>query len=220
VQRPRTADRKKLTRRFAANTANGAGLDQTAEACHQHVRPVQFIDVRAEPELAGVNGWCYLLAGEAGGLVLSELIPEAAPVGGLAMPEEPEEGVLVSAGGVDGIVEGDVDGVVEGVVADGLIGAGEDVSSTFLPQAPSASSADSATAVAAGLNWTEFMRVFLFKMDGKRHKRSLNLPKQPTVADETQAYHLVGIFRRRRSSYYIGSGVGCTSPGSGGVDSG
>ena len=85
-------------------------------------------------------------------------MPEAAPLGGVAMPEEePEllpEGVLVSAGGVDGMVDGDVDGVVAG----GLIGAGVEVSSTFLPQAPRASSAESATAVAAGLNWTEFMR--------------------------------------------------------------
>jgi hypothetical protein len=92
-------------------------------------------------------------------LVLSELMPEAAPDGGLAMPDEPDEGVLVSAGGVDGIV----DGVVEGVVAGGLMGAGEEVSSTFLPQAPSASSAESATAVAAGLNWIEFMGVFPFQ---------------------------------------------------------
>ena len=90
--------------------------------------------------------------------MLSELMAEAAPVGGLAVLEEPEllpeeEGVLVSAGRVDGIVDGDVDGVVAG----GLMGAGLEVSSTFLPQAPSANSAVSATAVTAGLNWTEFM---------------------------------------------------------------
>jgi hypothetical protein len=102
----------------------------------------------------------YLLAGAAGGFVLSELMPaEAALAGGLAIPEAPEllpEGVLVSAGGVDGIAGG---GEVEGVVAGGLMGAGVTVSSTFLPQAPSTSSAESATAVAAGLNWTEFMGV-------------------------------------------------------------
>ena len=89
--------------------------------------------------------------------MLSELMADAAPVGGLAMLEEPEllpEGVLVSAGGVDGIVVGEVDGVVAG----GLMGAGVEVSSTFLPQAPSASNAVSATAVATGLNWTEIMR--------------------------------------------------------------
>jgi hypothetical protein len=98
----------------------------------------------------------YLLAGAAGGFVLSE--PEAAVAGGLAIPEAPEllpEGVLVLPGAVDGI--GDGVGEVDGVVAGGLIGAGVDVSSTFLPQAPSANSAESATAVAAGLNWTEFM---------------------------------------------------------------
>ena len=86
---------------------------------------------------------------------------DAAPDGGLAMPEEPEvlpEGVLVSAGGVDGMVDGLVDGEVDGVVAGGLIGAGVEVSSTFLPQAASTNSAESATAVAAGLNWTEFIR--------------------------------------------------------------
>jgi hypothetical protein len=90
-------------------------------------------------------GWRYLLAGEAGGLVLSELMPEAAPLGGLAMPDEPE-GVLVSAGGVDGAVDGE------------LMGADLEASSTFLPQAPSANNAESARTVAAGLNWNEFMR--------------------------------------------------------------
>jgi hypothetical protein len=104
------------------------------------------------PNSHDANDCRYLLAGAAGGLVLSEPMPDAAPAGGLAMPDDPDEGVLVSAGGVDGIVEGVSAGVVEGVVAGGLMGAGEDVSSTFLPQAPSASSAESATAVAAGLN--------------------------------------------------------------------
>ena len=75
---------------------------------------------------------------------------DAAPVGGIAVPEERElvpellpEGMLEPAGGVDGMVDGDVD--------DGLIGAGLDVSSTFLPQAPRANSAESATTVTAGL---------------------------------------------------------------------
>ena len=73
---------------------------------------------------------------------------DAAPVGGIAVPEERElvpellpEGMLEPAGGVDGMVDGD----------DGLIGAGLDVSSTFLPQAPRANSAESATTVTAGL---------------------------------------------------------------------
>jgi hypothetical protein len=97
----------------------------------------------------GVPG-AYLLAGAAGGLVLSEPMAEAAPDGGLAMPD----GVLVSAGGVDGMVD-----VVDGDVAGGLMGAGVDASSAFLPHAPSASSAESATAVAAGLNGTEYMAI-------------------------------------------------------------
>jgi hypothetical protein len=113
-----------------------------------------------------------LLAAAAGGLVLSELMPaEAALDGGVAMLEEPDEllpdGVLVSAGGVDGAVDGVVDGEVEGVVVDGLMGAGVAASSTFLPQAPRASNAESATAVAAGLNWTEFMG-FPFKNGWKK----------------------------------------------------
>ena len=79
--------------------------------------------------------------------MLSELMPEAAPVGGIAVPEEPElvpelllvpllaplpEGMREPDGGVDGMVDGLVDGDVDG----GLIGAGVDVSSIFLPQAP------------------------------------------------------------------------------------
>ena len=105
----------------------------------------------------------YLLAAAAGGFVLSELMPDAAPVGGIAVPEEPElvpelplaplleplpEGMLEPAGGADGMVDGLVDGDVDG----GLIGAGLTESSTFLPQAPSASSAESTRVVAAGLN--------------------------------------------------------------------
>lgn len=92
--------------------------------------------------------------------MLSDPMPEAAPDGGIAVPEEPElvpellpEGVLESAGGVDGMVEG----VVDGMVAGGLMGAGVDLSSTFLPQAPRANSAESAITVSAGLKWTEFM---------------------------------------------------------------
>jgi hypothetical protein len=106
-----------------------------------------------------------LLAAAAGGFVLSELMPEAAPDGGIAEPEEPElvpeplleplpEGMLEPVGGgdmVDGLVDGEVDG--------GLIGAGVDVSSTFLPQAPRANSAESANTVTAGLKGTEFMGV-------------------------------------------------------------
>ena len=102
--------------------------------------------------------------------MLSELMPEAAPVGGIAVPDEPElvpelplvplleplpEGMLEPAGGVDGMVDGLVDGDVDG----GLIGAGAAVSSTFLPQAPRANSAESASTVAAGLKGTEFMGV-------------------------------------------------------------
>ena len=94
--------------------------------------------------------------------MLSDPMLDAAPVGGIAMPEEPElvpellleplleplpEGMLEPAGGVDGMVDGLVDGDVDG----GLIGAGLDVSSTFLPQAPRANSAESATTVTAGL---------------------------------------------------------------------
>ena len=86
--------------------------------------------------------------------MLSEPIPDAAPVGGIAVPEEPEllleplleplpEGLLEPPGGVDGMVDGLVDG--------GLMGAGLTESSTFLPQAPSASSAESAIVVTAGL---------------------------------------------------------------------
>ncbi len=81
-------------------------------------------------------------------------MPDAAPVGGIAVPEEPElpleplleplpEGMLEPDGGVDGVVDGLVDG--------GLMGAGLTESSTFLPQAPSASSAESATVVTTGL---------------------------------------------------------------------
>ena len=82
--------------------------------------------------------------------MVSVPMPEAAPVGGIALLEEPElvpgplpEGMLEPDGGVDGE----------------FIGAGLDVSSTFLPQAPRANSAESASTVAAGLKATEFMGV-------------------------------------------------------------
>ena len=94
--------------------------------------------------------------------MLSEPMLDAAPVGDIAVPEEPElvpellleplpEGMLEPAGGVDGIVDGLVDG--------GLIGAGLDVSSTFFPQAPRANNAESATTATAGLKCGEFMGV-------------------------------------------------------------
>ena len=122
--------------------------------------------------------------------MLSEPIPEAAPVGGIAVPEEPElvpelplaplleplpEGVLEPAGGVDG----DVDG--------GLIGAGLTVSSTFLPQAPMANNAESANAVTAGLKGTEFMGDSFLKREGTKLRQFLNLLKLTAFADETQA---------------------------------
>ena len=137
----------------------------------------------------------FMLLSLAGGLVLSEPMPDAAPVGGLAMPEEPEllpDGVLVSAGGVDGMVEGLVDGVVEGVMGAGVV-----VSSIFLPQAPRASKAESAKTVAAGLKWIEFIRISF--LSGWKNLRAIfTLPKRPIHADETQAYCLVGIYRRNR----------------------
>ena len=100
----------------------------------------------------------YLLVAAAGGFVLSEPIADAAPVGGMAVLDDPElplaplleplpDGMLEPAGGVDGMVDGLVDGEVDG----GLIGAGVTVSSIFLPQAPSTSSAESAKVVATGL---------------------------------------------------------------------
>lgn len=122
--------------------------------------------------------------------MLSEPIPEAAPVGGIAVPEEPElvpelplaplleplpEGVLEPAGGVDG----DVDG--------GLIGAGLTVSSTFLPQAPMANNAESANAVTAGLKGTEFMGDSFLKREGTKLPQLLNLLNLTALADETQA---------------------------------
>ena len=79
--------------------------------------------------------------------MLSELMPGAAPVGGIGVLEDPglvdeplPEGMLEPLGGmVDGLVEGEDIG--EGVV----------VSFTFLPQAPSTSSPESARIVTAGL---------------------------------------------------------------------
>lgn len=98
--------------------------------------------------------------------MLSEPIADAAPVGGMVVPDEPAlvpelplaplleplpEGMLEPAGGVDGMVDGLVDGEVDGDVDGGLIGAGVTVSSIFLPQAPRTSSAESAKVVATGL---------------------------------------------------------------------
>lgn len=102
--------------------------------------------------------------------MLPEPMPEAAPVGGIAVPEEsglvPEplleplpDGVVDPDGAVDGMVDGLVDGDVDGEP----IGAGVEVSSIFLPQAPRASSAESATTVTVGLKKTEFMRGVPFK---------------------------------------------------------
>ena len=76
----------------------------------------------------------------------SEPMPEAAPVGGIAVPDEPE---LVP----DPLLE--PDGDVEG----GRIGAGVAVSSIFFPHAPIANSAESASTVTAGLKGNEFMGV-------------------------------------------------------------
>jgi hypothetical protein len=88
------------------------------------------------------------------------------PVGLLLVVDVPIEELLpVGEDVVDGDVDGEVDGVVveeeEGEV-DGVDGEAP-VSSTFLPQAPSASKAARATAVrAAGLNLDACMSVFLF----------------------------------------------------------
>jgi hypothetical protein len=108
---------------------------------------------------------------------------DAALAGDMAMPDEPElllpDGELVSAGGVDGMAEGLVDGVVDGVVVGevegALIGAGVVVSSTFLPQAPSANSAESAITVVAGLNWTEFIRLPIKNGLGKVARPKLSI---------------------------------------------
>lgn len=76
--------------------------------------------------------------------------------GALLPPIEPLEGASDEPidGEVEGVVvEGDVDGVV-----DGVMGAGVVVSSTFLPQAPSASNADRPTAaMTAGLKADTFI---------------------------------------------------------------
>ena len=84
-------------------------------------------------------------------------MPEAAPVEGIGVLEDPglvveplPDGMLEPLGGM---VDGLVDGLVEGVD----IGAGVVVSLTFLPQAPSASKPESARIVTAGLRWTKFM---------------------------------------------------------------
>ena len=84
---------------------------------------------------------------------------DAAPVGGIAVPEEPE---LVPELLLEPLPEGmlePVGGIVDGLVDGGLIGAGLDVSSTFFPQAPRANNAESATTATAGLKCGEFMGV-------------------------------------------------------------
>ena len=86
--------------------------------------------------------------------MLPDPMPDAAPVGGIIVPEEFE---LVPEPLLEPLPDGVVDGLVDGDVAGGLIGAGLAVSSTFLPQAPRASSAESATTATAGLKGTEFM---------------------------------------------------------------
>ena len=105
--------------------------------------------------------------------MLPEPMPDAAPVGGIAVPEESElvpEPLLEPL--PDGMVDPDgaVDGMVDGLVDGELIGAGVDVSSIFLPQAPRASSAESATTATTGLKETEFMRGFLLKRDREKFR--------------------------------------------------
>jgi hypothetical protein len=117
------------------------------------------------PPLAGVPAgvtpafdFAALASGVGVGLVPMELLLELD--GDVEELEEPlvEELVLLSvlAGGVEELL-------LEGVVEEGVDGVAP-VSSTFLPQAPSASKAAKATAVAAaGLNWDASMLVFLYE---------------------------------------------------------
>lgn len=72
-----------------------------------------------------------------------------------------------------------VEGVVEVDGVDGVVTAGDEgvapVSSTFLPQAPSASKAARATAVAAaGLNLDASMSVSFYKRDERCVKKSID----------------------------------------------
>ena len=90
--------------------------------------------------------------------MVSEPMLEAAPVGGIVVLDEPE---LVPVPLPEGVVE--PDGEVDGE----FIGADLVVSSIFLPQAPSANSAESATTVIAGLKETEFMGVSFKRRDPK-----------------------------------------------------
>jgi hypothetical protein len=152
------------------------------------------------------------LAAEAGGIELSAGMPDA----GLAMP-----GVVSVLVVPDGVVVVP-DGVVVVVVVDGgeLVVAGVVVVvvSTFFPQAPSASTADKASATAA----TDFSEVGCMSISfaSCSHTESLNLASGPCFPHETPACRHVGNFRMRWQPRYIGCGVGWTSPGSGGVDSG
>jgi hypothetical protein len=85
-----------------------------------------------------------------------ELASEAAPIDGVAVLLPVVLELLLPV--LEGVV------VVEGVVTDGLVEGDAPVSSTFLPQAPSASKAAKATAVrAAGLNLDASMSVSFYE---------------------------------------------------------
>lgn len=114
------------------------------------------------------------------------------------------------------------DGVVVVVVVVGgeLVVAGVVVVvvSTFLPQAPSANTADRVSTTAT----TDFRGVGCMSVSFTffSHTDSLNLAKGPCFPHETPTCRRVGNCRMRWPPIYMGWGVGCTSPGSGGVDSG
>ncbi len=118
-----------------------------------------------------------------------------APPGALLLPIEPLAGA--SDEPMDGEVDGDVDGVVEGEV-DGVMGAGVVVSSTFLPQAPSASNADRLTATrATGFRVDAFIG-FPFKNFSKIQEPDLkraNTSGADTSTDESTIYK----FMRRKA---------------------
>ena len=85
--------------------------------------------------------------------MLSEpVLADAGADDGLAIPDdvpvlEPEAPELAPAGGIVSVlVDGELDGIVEGDVDGELIDPGAAESVAFLPQAPSASNADKATA--------------------------------------------------------------------------
>ena len=128
----------------------------SAAARQQRVKRVQSESAR--PAGLQPQTKTYRLAAAAGGVMVSEPMPEAAPVGGIAVLDEPEP---VPEPLPEGVVE--PDGEVDGE----FIGADLVVSSIFLPQAPSANSAESATTVIAGLKETEFMGVSFKRRDRK-----------------------------------------------------